>query len=313
MQIGKIPGNILKRSVTNLIGGSPASAKDCAQFSDTVGGSILASTQVGVIDNVLAPRLAVYKAANNIWTSGGSLLGIQSAFLLNEDIEETQLKSLTRSVIRACDDCHTFLSGGHTEVSDGVTRKLVTVTAIGKQMSHKQPDIRNVLSGDDIVASKWIGLEETSCIINDTVKLGRLRQRFSQRYLEPVMDCDKWLTVKEEAEAALEFGVTAMHDVSDGGIFGALWEMSEGSRRGIDIDLKSIPVRQEIIEISAYMGLNPYRMKSSGCLLMVTSDGKGLAKALEASGIPACVIGHFTDNNDKIIRNGDESSYLEKK
>ena len=313
MQIGKVPGNILQRSVTNIIGGAPVTARDCAAFSDDNGKRILTNTQVGVIDNALSPIFAVYKAANNIWAAGGSLMGIQAAFLLSPDAEEPELKSLTRNVMKACSDCHTFLSGGHTEVSDAVTRNIVTVTAIGSQTDDMHLDIRDVKPGDAIVASKWIGLEENAYIINDTEWFKKLRQRFSERYLEPIMNCAQWLTVAKEAECARAFGVRAMHDVSDGGIFGALWDMTEGSHRGIDIELKSIPIRQETVEICTYLGINPYRMKSSGCLLMVTPDGKTLADSLQAAGIPACVIGHFTDNNDKVIRNGEESSYLERK
>lgn len=312
MQIGKVPGNILKRSVTNLIGGSPVSSKDCSLLSDGTGG-VLASTQVGVADSVLSPRFAVYKAANNVWAAGGELLGVQAAFLLREQVEEPELKALTRTVIKACGDCGTFLSGGHTEVCRGLTDTLVTVTAIGSTGSGLRPDISLVRPGDSIVASKWAGLEETAYIIKDARRRDMLRKRFSDRYLETIEDCDQWLTVAAEAHAASDFGVKAMHDASDGGIFGALWEMSEGSRSGIEIDLKAVPMRQEIIEISTYFGLNPYRMKSAGCLLMAADDGEGLAKALEANGIPACVIGHFTDNNDKIIHNGEDSSYMAKK
>ena len=53
-------------------------------------------------------------------------------------------------------------------------------------------------------------------------------------------------------------------------------------------------------------------MKSSGMLLMVTEDGEGLVEALENKGIKAALIGRFTDNNDKVVINGEEKRFLEK-
>ena len=79
------------------------------------------------------------------------------------------------------------------------------------------------------------------------------------------------------------------------------------------MDLKAIPFRQEIVEISTYLGLNPYRMKSSGCFIAVTPDGAGLVEAMRREEIPACIIGYTTDNNDKILCNDEEISYLERK
>ena len=306
MQTGKVPGNILHRSVTNLIGRGPVAAKDCADL-----GRVIASTQVGTIGNDISLRMAVYKAANNIWAAGGRLVGIQAAFLLREAAEEAELKAVTRNIIRACERCNTILTGGHTEVCAGLDRNMVTVTAIGEAEGYQYPP--RIRTADSIVAVGTAGIEETAYILADEQLRGRLLERFSERYLEPVMDCETWIPIEDEAAVAVKFGVNAIHDVSDGGIFGALWDLAEGTHKGFRVDLKAIPFRQEIVEISTYLGLNPYRMKSSGCFLAVTPDGKGLTDALLHDGIPACIIGSITDNNDKILCNGEETSYLERK
>lgn len=80
---------------------------------------------------------------------------------------------------------------------------------------------------------------------------------------------------------AVKSGVSAMHDVTEGGIFGALWEMAEASGVGLEIDLKKIPVRQETIEICEFFGINPYQLISSGCMLMAAEDGNLLVRELE--------------------------------
>lgn len=102
-----------------------------------------------------------------------------------------------------------------------------------------------------------------------------------------------------------------MHDVRNGGIFGALWEVSRKIGVGLCVDLKKIPVKQETIEVCEFFDLNPYQLLSGGALLMVAADGRGLVKALEEENIPACIIGSTNGTNDKIVVNQDETRYLE--
>ena len=79
----------------------------------------------------------------------------------------------------------------------------------------------------------------------------------------------------------------------------------------MEIDLKKIPIRQETIEICEFFDLNPYGLLSGGSLLIVAEDGDGMVKALQEAGIPAAVIGRTTDNNDKVLHNGEEIRFLE--
>ena len=110
----------------------------------------------------------------------------------------------------------------------------------------------------------------------------------------------------------MKCGVSAMHDITEGGIFGALWELAEGTGCGLDIDLKSIPIRQESVEVCEQFGVNPYLLMSSGSMLIATEDGPKLVRALAAEGIHSAIIGRATDGNDRILRNGDEIRYLDR-
>ena len=114
-----------------------------------------------------------------------------------------------------------------------------------------------------------------------------------------------------EAAVAVENGVTAMHDITEGGIFGALWEMAEASGVGLNVDLKKIPVKQETIEVCEAFNLNPYKLISSGSMLIGYKNGNIMVEKLAKKGIPAAVIGRAVEGNDKIIVNGDSNRYLE--
>ena len=129
--------------------------------------------------------------------------------------------------------------------------------------------------------------------------------------METARNFDKYLSVVPEAAVAVKSGVSAMHDVTEGGIFGALWEMAESSGIGLTIDLKKIPVRQETIEVCEFFGINPYELISSGSMLMASQDGNQLVQDLERAGIPAVVVGKATAGNDRVLLNGEEQRFLE--
>ena len=311
MNIGKVPGNVLKRSVVNLIGKGPRTGVDAACIPHSSSDITLTATGVGTLNSDIAPILAVVKACNNVWAAGGEVIGIEASFLISDRTKERDLKKLTRQTLAGCRMCHTELSGGHTEVSDAVTRAISTVTAVGV-CNDRALTVRDIKPGMGIVMTKWAGLEEAAIRLNSEEALNQLREKFSPYYMSNFEHYTEWLSVEEEATVAREFGDVIMHDNSDGGVFGSLWDLAEGSGLGFEVKLRDIPVRQETIELAYVCGLNIYRMKSSGSLLIVSDRADELAEFITNKGVPAVRIGQFTDTNDKIILVEDEIRYLER-
>ena len=145
----------------------------------------------------------------------------------------------------------------------------------------------------------------------DVYKRQQLRRRFPAYLVEAAKGFDKYLSIIPEAAVAGKSGVWAMTDVTEGGIFGALWEMAESSGVGLEIDLKKLPIRQETVEICNLLDLNPYELISGGCLLIAAENGADLVRRLEEENIPATVVGRTTGGKDRIIRNGEEKRFLE--
>ena len=157
--------------------------------------------------------------------------------------------------------------------------------------------------------TKWAGLEGTAILATD--KEAELRSRYPADLIENAKNMIRDISVVKEARIGRQCGVVAMHDITEGGVFGALWEIAEASSTGLVVDLKKIPVRQETIEICEFFDLNPYMLMSSGCMLMVAEHGNELSEALIKEGIPAAVIGRITAGRDRVIINEDERRYLE--
>ena len=194
-------------------------------------------------------------------------------------------------------------------MTKAVCQPVVNVCGVGKVKAGQLVSTAGARPGDDILASKWIGLEGTSIIAKE--KAQELSERYSVNLIKKAQEFDQYLSVLPEAAVAVKSGVTAMHDVTEGGIFGALWELAESSGVGLEIDLKKIPVKQETIEVCEFFGINPYELISSGCMLMASQDGTALLRELEKAGIHAVLIGKATAGNDRVLRNEEERRFLE--
>lgn len=306
----KIKNAVLKRSVLKLIKNGPVIGQDCAQIN--VGGqSVLTASSAMVTNSITDVLTCFYKAVNNIYAAGGTVDYIEQCFVLRENFDEQYLKLMTRTICNAAEQAGIKVCGGHTSVAEGQSEDFISFTAIGSA-GRADIDLKNAKAGDSIVASKWIGTTKIAQLISNEDNRTKLYSRLNSNYLGITNSYIEWLSVESEAAVAVKHGVKAMHDVSDGGIFASLWELTEGARRGFEIDLRAIPVRQETIECCHILDINPYTSDSTGMLLMVTEDGEGLVKELELAGIPSAIIGHMADNSDKIIKNDDEIRYLDR-
>lgn len=316
MKVGKVPENVLKRSVFKqlhttrkevLLGAGVG--EDCAAMKLAEDEVFVISTDpiTGAAKDIGA--LAVQITVNDLASAGAEPIGIMLTVLLPENAEEKDLKTVMAQVEEACEKNRIQVMGGHTEVTKVVNQIVISVTGVGKAKEGRVISTAGVKPGMDIIVTKWIGIEGTAILAKE--KEAVLRERYSQPCIDKAKELDRYISVLSEAATAVKSGVAAMHDVTEGGIFGALWEIAEASGVGLEIDLKKIPLKQETVEICEFFGINPYELISSGSMLMAAEDGNGLVMELEKAGIPAVVIGKATDSNDRVLLNEEERRFLE--
>jgi hydrogenase maturation factor len=316
MQQGNISQSILKRSVLRqakshaeevIVGAAPG--EDAAVITPKDGESLVCSIRPVTYSRVDEGYYAVHAALNEAAAMGAKSVAVLVSALLPPDTDEAQIKSYMAQVEAVCEKEHVQAAGGHTQISDAVTRPVLTVTGIGLL---KQPDLTltaDAQPGLDLVVTKWIGLEATSILAKEHET--KLLSRYPLHMIETAQHFDEYLSAASEAATAVKSGACAMHHISQGGIFAALWELADASGVGLDIDLKRIPVRQETVEICEFFTLNPYEIASGGSMLIAAKDGHQLVETLRQEGICSAVIGKTTDSNDKVIHNNDEVRYLE--
>ena len=317
MKIGKVPENVMKRSVFKQIRFKrdevlvhPGVGEDCSVLQLAPDEVFVLSTDpiTGAVTDI--GTLAVHVTANDLATAGAEPVGLLLSILLPPEATEDDLKGLMCEMECACEKLHIEILGGHTEVTPAVNQPIVTVTGVGKVKKDQVLFTSGVKAGQDIVVTKWIGLEGTSIIASGKEKA--LRTRYSQDFVDRAKGFIQYISVVEEAMAARDFGVSAMHDITEGGVFGALWEVAAAGGVGLTVELKKIPLKQETVEVCEFFDLNPYQLISSGSMLIACDNGHDLVDHLAKKGIHSAVVGKFTDTNDKIIiYDADETRYLE--
>lgn len=250
-----------------------------------------------------------YKAANNVACSGAVPGMALLTLTLPETTEERELQEIMREADAAAKKLGLQLAGGHTGVLAELSAPIASVTVTGI-LEGTAPRPTGAGPGQDIVMTKWVGLEGTA-LLAERYK-DRLRERYPLHMIEEAAAFKQQLSVIPEAATAVKSNVSAMHDVSTGGIFAALWELAESAGVGLAVDLKKIPIKQETVEVCEFFSLSPYELLSGGCLLMTTDSGERLVQALEEVHIPAAIIGRTTDGNDRVVINEEESRFLER-
>lgn len=340
MRTGKISENVLKRSVlrhckskNNEVAQGPGSGQDCAIVR--MEGQAAVHVQTARADLPGRIRHAVHGGANNLYCEGAIPKAVLLTILLPVGSEEEELRRIMDEADGACAEIGAALAGGHTEASDMVLTPVVSVTVLGgsPRKSLQRPDdmqgsIRLADSSWELWESEkqrrkealWKGMDVV--MAGDTALCGtallarkkraELTERFPWELVDTAMDFDQSLSLKEAAAIGWQCGAAAMHDVSEGGIFGALWEFCECAETGLEADLRKILIRQETIEICECYGWNPYLLFSGGCLLMAVPEGEMTAERLRSAGIRACVIGRTTNKKDRILHNGEEIRFLDK-
>lgn len=275
------------------------------------------------------PYIAWIKAMNNAACAGTVVRGVRLFLLLPADGEERVVKQYMQTLNALADKTGIQILGGHTQVDSACARARILVTALGERGMYQQR-VKEISPGYDIVMTKRTGLLGTDLLARRTEE--RLRGRFSESYIRgacctpdeysiiPDMraavcgkrtaECRAGCDAESDMDAGAGYQIYYMHDISHGGVYGALWQLAVRLGKGIEICHKAIPIRQETVELCEFYNLNPYMLEGTGSLLLVTDCGDAVVGTLAEQGISAAVIGKVQSGRDKAVLMGRETRYL---
>ena len=336
MRIGKVKESILKRSVLRQLHnhseqGSPASGEDAGvlfmpefmpEFSEKNGVAMAVNPVEGW---TFAAKRAVYGAVNSMLAARANLKAISLSILMPQETEEKQLKALMKEIDSLCTKENILVLSGHTAVSPYVNTLILSVTAMGSIAENKKDIMTDrkiiadskvkteqiALAGTDLdlVVVGTVGREGAAMLAAEYAK--RLEERYAPSYIETAKHLFDDGSMSAIADILQEKEVVSIHDVREGGIFAALWELAAAKNVGLSVDLKNIPIRQHTIEVCEYFNLNPYMLRSGGTLLLACANGVRIVEKLKNARVEAAVIGQTTSGNDRLIHYDDEARFLE--
>ena len=165
--------------------------------------------------------------------------------------------------------------------------------------------------GDELVVACPVALKGTSVIAKN--KKDKLAERFSAGFIQNCVSLwDAYGAGSIVWKIAQEADASALYAMGEGGFLSALWKMAEASGVGLSADLRSVPIRQETIEICEIFDVNPYKLLSGGSILLGIQGGDAFVQELRREGIMAAVIGQTNSGNDRLLYSCGNARYLER-
>ena len=298
MKLGKLDNDTLERLILDRFKktrpesfGAPRIGLDCATM-DFQGDLIVCSCDpITSADAKHIGSLSVHVNCNDAAAGGAEPVALLVTLLLPPTETENTVAMIANDLQSAAELAGVDIVGGHTEVTDAVTRVTTCTTVIARTPKAKM--LIGAKPGDDIVMTKWAGLEGTMLIAGDHAEL---LASLSPETVECARALSRYLSVVPESRIAMRCGAHAMHDVTEGGVLGAVWELAAQDHLGAVVDLGAIPILPETEAIADAVGVDPYRLMASGSLLIACESGNATVDALNAAGIPAAVIGRKETN-----------------
>jgi hydrogenase maturation factor len=243
---------------------------------------------------------------NDIATMGAIPKWFLATLLFPEGSDLRIIEKVFRQIHHACRRFGISFIGGHTEITPGIKKMILSGHMIGEVKKDKLVTTSGARAGDLLLLAKGVCIEGTSIIAREKeaelLKKGvssSLIRKAKRFILNPGID------VLRSAQIACKGTlVHSMHDPTEGGLINGLIEMAWASEKGIEVDFDKVLIYRESRILCQEFGLNPFGVIASGALLLTISpsDFSPIQKAFKRNSIPFQVIGRIKKGPARVIR-----------
>ena len=316
-RVGKLNANLLDELVSSIkkkdprVIVGPKVGEDAAVI-DIGDKYLLSTTDPITFTSYKIGWYTVNVNANDIATMGGTPKWLLVSILLPENKTDSALvKEIFRDIENAADELGIDICGGHTEITKGLDRPIVSGHMLGEVDKDKLVTNSHATVGDEIILTKGIAIEGMALLAREREK--ELSGKYGKMFVERVQAFlhDPGISVVAEAHLANQAAdIRAMHDPTEGGLATGLYELTRASNTGVVIYEDKIHLLDETRILCSEYKLDPLGVIASGALLIVVDpdDRAAVLSKLVQNDIACSVIGKMTDKEDglKIIADGEE-------
>ncbi|MBI3304064.1 MAG: hydrogenase expression/formation protein, partial [Deltaproteobacteria bacterium] len=308
---GKLPPKLLHRLLTTyakadprvIVG--PAIGEDAAVIDMGTSYLIATSDPITFATDAIG-YYAVVVNANDIATRGGRPKWFLATLLLPEQhTSEALVESIFAQICQACETFGIALIGGHTEITYGLDRPILSGHMLGEVTPADLVTTGGAQVGDLLLLTKGICIEGTSIIARE--READLRRRgVGEECIARAKNFlyEPGISIVQDAQIACSAGrVHAMHDPTEGGLAMAIHEVATAARVGVVVEQAQIPILAEAALLCQAYGLDPLGTIASGALLIAATSENAAAiqRAVRAARITCEVIGRIVPPGEGVV------------
>ncbi len=242
----------------------------------------------------------------HIGASDVAVMGVKPRYmtytlLMPPETTDKDFKTIVDSIHKTAKELKIAIVGGHTGFYPGFAAPTIggiTVFAVTDKNSFVTP--AGARPGNHVILTKGPAIE-TAAILS-VIRGKELLENNPPSLVNKAKNLSKEMTVVKDALTAMKAGgVTAMHDATEGGVIGGLFEIANASRVGMDIDESLFIYPDEVRIVCEAFGIDPIAAIAEGSLLITVKRAlsENVLHQLKDQQIEASIIGEVTADPHK--------------
>jgi hydrogenase expression/formation protein HypE len=308
-QQGKVPREFLESVVFSNLGAKrssvlvkPGHGLDNAVIS--LGGKkvlLVTSDPLSVIPSIGMEEsgwLSVHLLASDLTTSGVSPQFAMLDLNLPPEMGLPAVGAYLKAMGDECKKLGIAIAGGHTGRYPGSGYTVVgggTMFSIAERDAYVTPAMAR--TGDSVLITKGAAIGATAVLAHSFPETVREKAGTSmlRRAKSRLRDCSTVMDAQIAATSGLRESVTSMHDATEGGVLGGLFELSSACGLPVFVRLDAIHVSEEAAAVCDAFGLDPLTTLSEGTLVITCRPAAvdSVMSALKRKGVEGFEVGRI--------------------
>lgn len=293
---GKLPPALLTQLLREIplpaeVVVGPALGEDACAI-EVSRGLVIAATDPITLTGSDVGRMAVVVNANDVAVMGVRPRWFLATVLLPVGTGEADVESIFESMRTELDLIGASLVGGHTEITDVVSRPVVVGQMLGLADDGRVVRTSGVRAGDVVVQLGPAPVEGAAVLAAETsADLSGLDPELRSAAARALDD--PGISIVDAALGAAACGATALHDPTEGGLAAGLHELAAAAGVALRVDKAAVMWFEPGLAVCRALGADPWGTLASGALLATFGprDVAAAVESLRAAGHDVAVIG----------------------